>query len=218
MKNVLVVDDHPSIRQYAILLLQDEFKDVCFQESDGENDALKKIDKSGADFVVLDLDLKEGDGFSLIQRIREKYPNLPILVNTMYEKGESLNRALRAGANGYISKRDEPLCLLEGISKLQEGLPYFSPSILPLLLQIAQPTDKGGMGVLNPLSDREREVLLLMGDELSKSDIAKWLNISIHTVETHIVRIRRKLNIESGKKLEYFAIKWAHRMKQPPFD
>jgi RNA polymerase sigma factor (sigma-70 family) len=219
MKNILVVDDHPSIRKYAILLLKDEFKEACFHESEGENDALKKVSEIEMDVVMLDLEIKEGNGFSLIQRIRERYPDQPILVNTMYEKPDFLHRALDMGANGYVSKRDDPQCIIEAIHDVQHGTSYFSPSIMPLLVQGFQNKKNDTVdNILNSLSKREREVFSLISQEFPRNEIADRLNISPRTVETHIERMRRKLNIESGKKLEYFAIKQANQTERLPFD
>lgn len=210
MKNILLVDDHPAIWKYAALLIQEEYPGVVCHSSAGEEEALKIVRQIDIECVILDLQLAQGDGFSLIQKIRNRYPHIPILVVSMNEKAAAVKRVLNLGANGYISKRDDPGVIVKAVAAvvLEKQPTFLSESIQYLLVKDSVTPEPEFPDVVHLLSKREFEIFEFMGKGMTRLEIAGELNVSPSTVETHVDRIRKKLKLDSGKRLEFLAYQY----------
>lgn len=206
---VLLVDDHPTFREgLRSLLSHTEGLRVC-AEASGESEAMSLLATESPDLMVVDLNLKQGSGLKLIKRARWAYSSLYILVASMYEESLYGERAINAGANGYICKEESPEGLLQAITHVSQGKPFYSQRLALKL------TDRSYCGNANEsnnpadtLSDRELQVFSLIGSGLSTREIAERLNLSPKTVDAHREHIKRKIGISDNVRLVHRAIEW----------
>jgi len=208
---VLLVDDHPIVCQ-GLAALIDEQPDlrVCGQAAD-EPGAWEQIRTHRPDIVVADLSLRKGSGIDLIKRVRGEYPQMAVLVLSMHDESYYVERALRAGAWGYLTKGEASDKVLVAIRALLEGKIYLSDRLSPTLLKklLSGATDDGGDSPVGRLSDRELEVFLFIGSGMGGQEIASKLHLSIKTIETYQAHIKEKLSLKDTRKLVQFAIRWA---------
>jgi DNA-binding NarL/FixJ family response regulator len=208
-KKVLVVDDHPLLRQgLALLINQQEDMQVC-GEAEGAQAALKSMAQNRPDIMILDISLKGPDGLELLKSIRAVDPDLPVLVLSMHDEAIYAERALRARANGYIMKQEAPDKVLVAVRRILNGDVYLSDSMSKKMLQ--QYID-GAQSIFQSriaaLSDRELEVFRGIGEGRATREIAEQLHLSIKTVETYQAHIKEKLCLRSGRELIQHAIQW----------
>jgi DNA-binding NarL/FixJ family response regulator len=190
------------------MLIRDEFLDIRCVESDNEADAWALFTKIEPDFVVLDLELVQSNGFSLLQTIKSHNVRTPVLVVTMHEEVEYLSHAFSLGANGYVSKRDKPEVLLKGIHCILRGEKFLSDLLSSAMItHLKDGGEPSSKTVLTKLTSREQDVFLRLGQSFSSQEIGDHLGISFRTVDTHIERIRAKLGLESRHKLICLAVK-----------
>lgn len=207
---VLIVDDHPAVREaLTIRCSREPDLEVCGEAAD-INEALLVLDATNPDVAVIDISLRGGDGIDLIKRIKARNDTVRLLVWSMHSESLCAERALRAGALGYINKEEATDQIIVAIRRVFDGKVYLSESASENLLHRAvgeggQPTDRSP---LDTLSDRELEVLRLTGRGLKTQEIATQLHLSIKTVETYRDRIRAKLDLSDGAKLARFALQW----------
>ena len=209
VKRILIVDDHPLISKGLTQLINGE-KDltVCGDASD-INAAMEKIAQLKPHAVIVDISLKSSSGIDLLKAVKTRYPGLPSLVYSMHDESVFAERALKAGAMGYLMKDQPAEILLEALRKVLEGNVYFSDKIITKLLgRIPKIETEEAENPINRLSDRELEIFQLIGQELKSSKIAQKLNISIKTVEAHREHIRRKLDINDSSELIQYAKDW----------
>ena len=206
---VLIVDDHPVVREgLSIRLSAQPDLQVCGEAAD-VTEALRMIDSRQPDIVIVDILLKNGNGLDLIKRIKARTDEMQILVWSMYDESLYAERALRAGATGYVNKREATRSIVDAIRSVREGNIYVSDSVADHLLH--QVTGKGNAAPGPPvqrLSDRELEVFQLIGSGMATSEIASQLHLSVKTVETHRQRIKSKLNLQHGAELVRCAVQW----------
>lgn len=204
---VMLVDDHPMMRQGLANLLGAEFDmEVCC-EAEGAAQALSEFNESKPDLVIVDLGLKEGSGLELIKTLRKNQRGFKILVLSHYDDILYAERALSAGAQGYLNKQEPPSEVLAAIRKVLSGETYLSQTMEDRLA-VREPGSRTGNGV-ESLTDREMQVFELIGQGLSNKEIAEKLYISIKTVETHRDHIRAKFSLDSGRELNRRAVQWA---------
>jgi DNA-binding NarL/FixJ family response regulator len=206
---VLLVDDHPTFREGLRSLIShiDGFR-IC-GEAGGEPEAMGLLTTHSPDMMVVDLNLKEGSGLKLIKRARRANPSLNILVASMYEESIYGERAINAGANGYICKADPPELLLEAITQVSHGKPFYSRRLASRLTDGNRAADANDS--TNPedaLSDRELQVFGLIGSGLSTREIADKLHLSPKTVDSHREHIKRKVGISDNVRLVHRAVEW----------
>jgi len=205
---VLLVDDHPVVREgIAQIIRQAGGLEVCAQ-ADCPEKALKAVSISKPDVAVLDLALVKGSGLGLIRDFKEWHPHLPILVLSMHDETLYAERALRAGASGYIMKQEVVEQFVEAVRKVLSGGIYLSEQMSARMLQKLTRRKPAATSSIDSLSDRELEVLRLVAQCLSTRQIAARLFLSIKTVETHLDHIRTKLGLESSRELFRYAIVW----------
>lgn len=206
---VLIVDDHPAVREaLAIRIAQQSDMEVCGEAADIP-EAMNFVRELSPDIAIVDISLRKGNGLDLIKRIKAQNESISILVWSMH--GESLyaERALRAGAKGYITKEQATGQILEAIRVVMTGRVYLSAGMTETLLQ--RTIDSGSASLRSPveaLSDRELEVFRMIGEGIKTTQIAARLNLSVGTIWTYRDRIREKLAIDNGTALVNQATQW----------
>jgi len=208
-QRIMLVDDHPLVRRGLTQLINGEGDlFVCAEASSGE-DALAAIDKVNPDLIVVDIALKGINGIELIKRLRSRLPNVKMLVASMHDESLFAERALRAGARGYINKEEAPENVIEAIRQVLSGGVFLSSVVKDRLLSVmidgGEPSDQS---LVETLSDRELEVFTLIGRGLTTREIANRLHLSVKTIETHRERVRSKLNISNSSELMRHAVQW----------
>ena len=195
---VLVVDDHPVVRQGLIGMLEEAPDIVIVGQGRNGHEALSVFQQQQPDVTLMDLRMPEMGGVQAITVICNEFPNARIIVLTTYDTDEEIYRGLRAGAKGYLLKDSEPEELLTAIRTVTRGQRYIPPNVAAKLVQ--RMTAPG-------LSDRELEVLQLVGQGMSNQEISTALNISESTVKTHVNRILSKLDVKDRTQAAIIALK-----------
>lgn len=208
-RRVLIVDDHPIVREgLRALISQQPDLEVC-GEAEGTTDAMELVGSSQPDIAVVDISLKDGDGLELIRRIKQSDHSVRVLVSSMHDEGLYARRSLRAGALGYVSKENAARQIVDAIRRVLEGRIYLSEKISDqLLTQLLRLEDDPDYRSVESLSDRELEVFRCIGQGQTTREIATRLSLSVKTVETYRQRIREKLALRNGAELARRASQW----------
>jgi len=208
-KKVFIVEDHPVFREgLAGLIKREPDLSVCGQ-ADNAAQALSAIQKSQPDLLLIDITLPGKSGLELIKDVRATNPNLAILVISMHDETLYGERVLRAGGRGYIMKQEGPENMLRAIRQVLNGQIYLSARMSPRILDFLSPrrTRNSGSPIAR-LTDREFEILQLIGQGKDSHVIAKQLHLSFKTVDAHRGHIKGKLNLKSGMELVCYAARW----------
>ena len=206
---VLLVDDHPTFREGLRSLLGHIGGFTVCAEVDGESGAMRSLATAPADLMIADLNLKDGSGLKLIHRAREAYPTLKILVASMYDESQYGERAISAGANGYVCKQDDPEQLAKAINLVARGDMFISRKLAHRMLE--RKLSGNTFEQIEPaqiLSDRELQVFSLIGSGLSTKEIAEKLHLSSKTIDTHRDHIKKKLGVTDNSRLVHRAVEW----------
>lgn len=206
---VLLVDDHPAVREgLAVGVSGQPDLEVCGEAADAR-EAMRLAGSTAPDVAVVDISLGSGNGLELIKRLKSRHKSLSILVLSMHDEALYAERALRAGALGYVSKSESTKKVIAAIRQVRKGKVHVSRKVADRLLHLAA---AGRSGLRRPaveaLSDRELEVFELIGNGASTGEIARRLHLSVHTVETHRQRIKAKLNLKRSAELARHAASW----------
>jgi DNA-binding NarL/FixJ family response regulator len=204
----LIVDDHPVLRNGLARLIDAKSGFEVCGEAGEANEAMEMIKKLKPDLAIIDLVLPGESGIALTKRIRSEFPKLPVLVLSMHEEQAYATRALRAGAMGYIVKQDAIDNIVGALQGVLKGDRYLSPSIASGALANLGPDAPDEGDPTNVLSDRELEILDLIGKGNEVRDIAGKLNLSPKTVETHRTHIKEKLKLKNARQVARFAVQW----------
>lgn len=213
---ILIVDDHPIFRQgIAALVSSDSAMEVC-GECDSAQSALEAMRRLNPDVALVDISLPGANGIELIKLMRAERPKLSILMLSMHDETLYALRSLKAGANGYVMKSEEPGKVLDALRKVAAGGMYVSERFSQRLVFSVIRSNEAGLGSpVDALSDRELEVLHLLGTGSSTRDIAERLHLSIKTIETHRAHIKRKLNCKTSAEMVNFASEWVSHEQDP---
>lgn len=208
---VLVVDDHPIVRHGLALLISNQTDLELVGEAETPQEAVSLYEQLQPDLMLLDLSLKDGSGLDVLRALRSEHPEARVLVASMHDDELYAERALQAGAMGYINKREPPGRLLEAIRQVLKGQLVLNPPIADRLLRRskergAEPTH--GRLAVSRLSDRELEVFELLGHGLTSAEVAGRLGIRQKTVETFREKIKRKLELSNSNQLIQQAVQW----------
>ena len=206
----MIVDDHPAVREaLAIRISTQSDLEVCGEAVD-VTEALELVQTTKPDVAVIDICLKAGDGMDLIRRIRSRNPDLRMLVWSMYSENLYAERALRAGAMGYLNKEQATSAIIEAIRRVLDNKVYLSAAMSEKLLKrtIGQTGRDTSRSPINALSDRELAVFRLIGEGMKTQDIADQLHLSPKTVDTYRDRIREKLDLRGSSELVRSAVRW----------
>ena len=208
-KRILVVDDHPIVRQGLALLINRESDMVVCGEAEESMGALHVLTSAHPDVLIVDISLNGPDGLDLLKTIRTTHPTLPVLILSMHDELIYAERALRAGANGYIMKQEATEKVLVAVRRILSGEIYVSDRIANKMLK-HYITGAGTLrdSSIADLSDRELEVFRLIGEGHGTRQIAEELHLSIKTVESYQAHIKEKLSLRSARELMQHAIQW----------
>lgn len=213
-RRVLVVDDHPVFRHGISALINAEDDLIVCGEGSSSATALDAMRTLKPDVALLDISLPGTNGIELIKLMKAEEPKLPLLMLSMHDESLYALRALRAGALGYVMKAEALTHVLDALRKVLKGEVYVSPRLSErLIFQAIQSVD-GGMGSpVDKLSDRELEVLELLGRGFGTKEIASELHLSVKTIETHRAHIKEKLGFRDAGEMVRFAIDWVAQEK-----
>ncbi|MFO0791420.1 MAG: response regulator transcription factor [Pirellulales bacterium] len=209
VSRTLIVDDHPIFRTGLRELLANEPGIEICGEADNEEQAFAIFQSTDADLVTVDLSLASGHGLNLVSRIKRAKPSTVVVVISMYEGNVYAERAIAAGASGYVCKQSSSQELLAAIRAIRSGKPYNSGAALPDSLARRIGDHYSTEAQLSQLSDRELQIFNFIGQGRTTHQIAKDLQLAVSTVETYRERLKTKLKISSGAELTRHAILWA---------
>jgi DNA-binding NarL/FixJ family response regulator len=206
---VLVVDDHPIVRQGLALLIDQQPDLVVCGAAEEAHSALHAISALRPDIIILDISLPGPDGIELLKTIRTMDPDLPILVLSMHAESVYAERALRAGANGYIMKQEATDSVLDALRRILRHEVYVSERIANAMLrQLVTGSRKPEGPPEARLSDRELEVFRMIGTGMGTRQIADELGLSVKTVESYQAHIKEKLGLQGARDLMQRAVQW----------
>src|SRR5579863_7457373 len=207
---IFVVDDHPIVRQGLALLINREHDLTVCGEAEDAQTALPAVALAKPDILIVDISLNGPDGLDLLKDVRMRYPEMPVLILSMHDESVYAERALRAGAQGYIMKQEATDKVLVAVRRILSHEIYISERIANRMLQryignraVGQPSS------ISDLTDRELEVFRLIGEGHSTRQIAEELHISVKTVESYQAHIKEKLSLRSARELVQHAIQWS---------
>jgi DNA-binding NarL/FixJ family response regulator len=208
-KRILLVDDHPLLRQgVAGLIDREPDLQVC-GEAPSAADALEAVSSLRPDLALVDISLGGRSGLELIKDLKIQHEALPVLVLSMHDESLNAERVLRAGAQGYVTKKAGGKALLNAIREVLAGRVFLSDQMSTKLLQnLAGKRPGKSASPLESLTDREFEVFQLIGDGRSSRQIAETLHVSIKTVEAHRANMKAKLDLKAGTDLVHYAVRW----------
>lgn len=206
---VLLVDDHPVVRRGLALMIDAEPDLAVCGEADDFDQALTAVAKLAPDIAVVDISLSGRSGIDLTKELRNKYPNLLVLVLSMHDETLQAERALRAGAKGYIMKREATTSVIAALRQVLRGGIYVSDRIGARLLGKLAEAPPGVRSPLERLSDREMEIFNMIGGGASPRHIAEKLGLSVKTVEAHRENIKGKLGLASSNELIRYAVQYS---------
>jgi len=208
---VLIVDDHPAVREaLALRISRQSDLEVCGEAAD-MSEALRMVADTQPEVAIVDISLKTGSGIELIKRIKDRNYSVRMLVWSMHSESLYAERALRAGALGYINKDQATDKIIEAIRRVLDGKVYLSEAMAEKMLHraVGGSREEVAQSPLDVLADRELEVFRLIGQAVKTAEIAERLHLSMKTVETYRDRIRQKLDLSNGTELAHYATKWA---------
>lgn len=205
MPRILIVDDHPVVREGIGRVLTDAIADVDLGSADGAVQAQAVMAEGPWDLVLLDLTLDGDDGTVILRRLRQHYPNVPIVIISMHPAEQFARRVMQAGAAGYVSKGSNPEDVVRAVNLALSGQRYLQPDTAP---------PSGGALPHEDLSDREYQVLRMIGQGRTVSEIAAELSLSVKTVSTYRARILEKMQMRTSAELMRYVI--AHKLVPLP--
>ena len=205
---VLIVDDHPLLREGVAQLINRQSDMLCCGEAADVSDASTAIELHQPNVVLLDLRLGTGDTLDFIKSAKARFPSVSIIILSQHDEALYAERALRAGASGYVMKQEASEEVLHAIRIVLAGELYVSRKMTPLILRKLLKADPAKDGSLADLSKRELQVFQLLGAGLSSRQIAEQLGLSIKTIETYREKIKHKMGIHTAPQLIQHAIMW----------
>jgi len=205
----ILVDDHPISREGLVYLINEANEYSVVAEASSAEVALDIMEKEDIDFAVIDISLKGMSGLQLIRKLKNKYPGIYILVVSMHDETLYAERALDTGADGYIMKEEASNNILKAIKQILSGKIYLSDVMQKRMLSGMMKKRRSDISsVVDKLSDREFEIFRLIARGMGPALIAKKLNVSVKTIETHRNNIKIKFNLSTAFELREFAINW----------
>src|SRR5947207_7009540 len=208
-KRIVIIDDHPLFRKGLEQLIHSDGTFAVCGEAGNAAEAMQVIRKLAPDMAIVDLSLPGANGIELIKNVRAEFARLPILVLSMHDESLYAVRALRAGADGYVMKHEAMANVIHAIREIFNGHPYLSPAMAAqVITKFAHRQAEGEVDAVEKLSDRELEILELIGKGNEVRQIAKLLHLSPKTVETHRAHIKDKLDLNHSREVARFALQW----------
>jgi len=214
-RKIFIVDDHPLVRDWLANLINQQNDLIVCGEADDKPAALKEILEKKPDLAVVDISLKSSSGMDLIKDIKSVSPEVLVIVLSMHDEMQYAERALRAGARGYIMKRDSTKNTIVAIRQVLDGKPFVSERVTALMAEkFISGETAASDSPESRLSDRELEVFELLGRGSETRKIAESLNVSLKTVQAYCARIKEKLNLKNATELLRYALNWVEKEHQ----
>jgi DNA-binding NarL/FixJ family response regulator len=211
---ILLVDDHPLVREWLANLINEEPDFEVCGSAGNAREALGLIGTLLPRIVIVDISLDNGSGLELIKDVKAVHPKVDMIVLSMHDEMLYAERAMRAGAAGYVMKRDATNKVLAAIRAVLHGGLYFSNTVNAMLAQKLVRGAGDQPAAIAALSDRELEVFQLLGRGYSTRQVSEQMNVGFKTVHVYCARIREKLNLANINELVFHAIRW-HESQQP---
>ncbi|MHC1691916.1 MAG: response regulator [Sphaerochaetaceae bacterium] len=209
-KKFIVVDDHPLYRSGVSALIKQELDLECVGEAASPGEAMEIIGKSHPDLAIIDISLQQQNGLELVSALKASYPRILMLVVSMHEENLYGERAVKAGARGYIMKHQRPESLVEAVRTILAGNIAISDNLKNRLFESLVGHQRS-VDPVQDLSNREFEVFSMISRGNGASEIADHMNLSVKTINTYQENIKEKLGIPSASELRKFAVDWATR-------
>lgn len=203
---ILLVDDHALVRRGVAHVLREDLPDLTIVEKGTAQEALEATQATPWDLVILDINLPDRSGLDALKDIKRICPDLPVLILSLYPEAQYARRAFKAGAAGYLTKDTAPEEVTSAVKRILQGGRYVSAALAEQLAADLSATSSEDREPHEMLSDRELEVLRLIGSGNTPTDVAAHLALSIKTVSTYRARILEKLNLRTTAELIRFAI------------
>lgn len=207
-KRILIVDDHPIVRQGLTQLIAHESDIEVCGDAESVNEALRKTEALYPDLLVVDISLTDSHGLDLIAQLKESHPETKMLVWSMFDEMIFAERVLRAGAAGYINKRESVEKVIDAIRHVLRGDIYLSPRMNNHMLSRIGRGEPIQQNPIGSLTDRELEVFGMIGQGIATKQIARKLGLSPKTVETHREKVKAKLDLRNAAELSCRAVQW----------
>lgn len=205
---ILIVDDHPMVREGLTLRISNHSDlEVC-GEAASEDEAMELVKQTKPDLMIIDITLKNGHGLELAKQVKSRYPSVKMLVVSGFQESLYGERALRAGAMGYLNKQESNEKVIEAIRIVLKGERFVGPELTRRLVARALDGRDQAKDSIELLTDRELEIFRMIGEGQGSSVIASQLVLSTHTVDTHRENIKRKLGLSNAAELSRAAVQW----------
>ncbi|QXD33421.1 MAG: DNA-binding response regulator [Verrucomicrobia bacterium TMED71] len=206
---IYIVDDHPLVRQGLSQIVASEADMEICGEAEDSPAAIRGVGEANPDAIIVDISLKGANGIELIKNLKAIHDDIPILVFSMHDETIYAQRALRAGAKAYVMKKESPSKVIDAIRKIIQGEIYVSPSVADQVLhQIVNGPGNVSTSPVDRLTDRELEVVQLIGRGLSSREVAESLHLSVKTIESHRAHVKEKLSLRNATELVQFSVQW----------
>jgi DNA-binding NarL/FixJ family response regulator len=207
---VLLVDDHPVLRRGLAQMINAESDMTVVGEAEDSGKGFELVGTLAPDVAVIDISLKTGNGIELVKNVKARYPDMLMLVLSMYDESLYAERALRAGSRGYIMKEEASEQIIVAIRRVKAGEIFLSEKMKSKMLHQLATGAKAVISPLEQLTDRELQVFRLIGEGNSTRQIAAQLHLSVRTVEAYREYIKTKLNLKNATELVQHAFHWVH--------
>ena len=207
-RKVLVVDDHPIVREGLAQMINRESDLMVCGDAEDMQRAVQLMDTLKPDILIVDISLNGPDGLDLLKYIRARDPALPVLILSMHDEALYAERALRAGAKGYVMKRESTKSVITAIRRVLSGEVYISERVVSAMAKRMGSSRKAAAEPVERLSDRELEIFRLLGQGRTTSQIAEDLHLSLKTVQAYCARAKEKFGVNSLGELLRAAIRW----------
>ena len=211
-RRVFLVDDHPLVREGLANLINHQDDLVVCGEAEDSGEAMEGIEETEPAIALIDISLKNESGLELVKNLESRFPNVALIVLSMHDEALYAERALRAGAKGYVMKRETSKSVLTAIRRVLEGDTYVSDRVVNLMARRISPRKAAAKSPVERLSDRELEIFRLLGQGRSTSQIAEDLRLSLKTVQAYCARAKEKFGVDSLTELLRAAIRWEDAM------
>lgn len=209
--NVLIVDDHPAVRDALADTIESKMDMYLVGQAGSADEAFRLVEKLNPDVVTVDISLEDAHGLDLVQNIRAQFPEVHLVVFSMYDENVYAERAIRAGASGYLMKSEPTQSVAEAIRSVVRGEVYLSRRMASRILsKVAMGRSSSPNFAIDELTDREMAVFQMLGQGYSVKEITDRLNLSRKTVETYRRRAKEKLGFDTVAELLQYAVQWTY--------